>query len=354
MPQQWSEYVKILIRGWQEGSIVLPDEADAGRFTSGLKPDREGRTIAAAVRTSGTTGRARTVLLTAEGLLSGALLTAVHQLGHEIVDPPGRVPSLADALRLLRPAANSMNFVTTMLPGSVAALNIMLRAMTSGQQLTAICDRDPRTLFEALRTTETPVSLGVDPLYARSLLRYMRNSADSVAPIKDVFAVVVGGSRLPSQTAAELEDMFGAPVMSGYGMAELGGPIAIGKLNDPGPTRWTTVGTPLPSLEIELRQQAETAVANHGILLCKSPTLMWGYAGEDQVDRIQTEPWFNTGDVFELTAARELVYRGRAGDEIVRGGRHIDVHAIEEFMEQHPAVSAASCHWRPFILAGRN
>jgi long-chain acyl-CoA synthetase len=131
-------------------------------------------------------------------------------------------------------------------------------------------DRDLLAAYEATKQVRSR-------LRAKHGLEQVRWSITAAAPI----AVDV----------LELFAAIGLEIREGWGMSELS---AFATLNPPGRTRFGTVGTALPGIEVKL--------ADDGELLCRGPTVMRGYRGEPNktAEAIDPQGWLRTGDIADI------------------------------------------------------
>jgi acyl-coenzyme A synthetase/AMP-(fatty) acid ligase len=102
---------------------------------------------------------------------------------------------------------------------------------------------------------------------------------------------------------AAVRDLFGVPLLNGYGATETGGKIAV---EVPGETGLV----PLPGNEIRI---------DDGEIFVRGPGLMLGYHG--QTGSPFEDGWYRTGDAGRLDGGK-LVLDGWIDDVIVCGGQN--------------------------------
>jgi long-chain acyl-CoA synthetase len=123
-----------------------------------------------------------------------------------------------------------------------------------------------------------------------------------------------GGAPLPHETLRAFEETFGAPVLEGYGMTEVGGVVA---LNHAGaPRKPGSVGTAAAGQELRIADDGEVLVRSGG-------------------------RWLATGDVGRLDEDGHLFLLDRKKDVILRGGYSVYPREVEEALHRHPAVREA-------------
>ncbi|MDJ0553900.1 MAG: AMP-binding protein [Microcoleaceae cyanobacterium MO_207.B10] len=145
------------------------------------------------------------------------------------------------------------------------------------------------------------------------------------------FAVSGGGS-----LAMHLENFFeiiGTDLLVGYGLTETS-PVLTARHH------WENLrgsaGRPIPGTEIKI-VDSETgktmALGEKGVVLARGPQIMAGYYQNPEATKkaIDSEGWFNTGDIGWMTGANDLVLTGRAKDTIVlTNGENIEPQPIED------------------------
>jgi acyl-CoA synthetase (AMP-forming)/AMP-acid ligase II len=136
--------------------------------------------------------------------------------------------------------------------------------------------------------------------------------------------------------------------VNAYGLTETSSTIAIltpddhreaaGSSDPAVRARLGSVGRPLPTLELEVRDPfGEPLPAGEvGEVWVRGEQVAGEYLGAG--DRDRSEGWFPTRDSGYLDAQGYLFLAGRLDDVIVRGGENISPGEIEEVLLQHPAV----------------
>jgi acyl-CoA synthetase (AMP-forming)/AMP-acid ligase II len=104
--------------------------------------------------------------------------------------------------------------------------------------------------------------------------------------------------------------------------------------------RLASVGQPLPTLEVEIRDPDGKPVATGepGEIWVRGEQVAGEYLGRDDV---MVDGWFPTKDAGSLDADGYLYLEGRLDDVIVRGAENLSPGEIEDVLVQHPAVTDA-------------
>lgn len=144
--------------------------------------------------------------------------------------------------------------------------------------------------------------------------------------------IISGGGSL----AKHLETFFeivGLNVLVGYGLTETS-PVLTGRR--PWRNLRGSAGLPIPDTElkiVDLETRQPLPVGDRGIVLARGPQVMQGYFQNPQATKkaIDSEGWFDTGDIGLLTPEGHLVLTGRAKDTIVlTNGENIEPQPIED------------------------
>jgi acyl-CoA synthetase (AMP-forming)/AMP-acid ligase II len=104
--------------------------------------------------------------------------------------------------------------------------------------------------------------------------------------------------------------------------------------------RLTSVGRPLPSIELSIRDAEGNPVGpgERGEIWVSGPQVSGEYLGRDTGDG----GWFNTRDAGEQDEEGYLYIHGRLDDVIVRGGENLSPGEIEHVLVDHPSIEQAA------------
>ena len=182
-------------------------------------------------------------------------------------------------------------------------------------------------------------------------------------PVADMSSLRVAGtgaSRVPPELVRAMRDRLGCPVVVRYTSTEtsLGTGTA---LTDPDDVVATTVGRPVPGVELEIVAEDGTRVSEGqvGRVRMRSAAQMLGYVGRGAVIDsaptaavIDTDGWVTTGDLGSLGADGNLRLLGRATEMIIRGGYNIYPSEVEAVVGEHPSVSQVAVVGAPDPVLG--
>jgi long-chain acyl-CoA synthetase len=144
--------------------------------------------------------------------------------------------------------------------------------------------------------------------------------------------VISGGGALPKHIDNFFE-IIGVSILVGYGLTET---APITNVRRPWRNLRPTSGLPLPGTEIKivaLETRTPLPAGQKGLVLIRGPQIMKGYYRnpEATAQAIDSEGWFNSGDIGYLTPQGDLTITGRAKDTIVlSNGENIEPQSIED------------------------
>ncbi|WP_458682584.1 AMP-binding protein [Prescottella equi] len=195
-------------------------------------------------------------------------------------------------------------------------------------------------LFEAERGT---VMLSVPTMLIRMLERQERDPRD----VSSWRLTTLGGAPVPLDLALRAQRDVGVEVGIGYGQTESSPYITHTTSGDPRAQTLSTVGRPLPGIEVKIvdpNTDAAVAVGELGEVCTRSSCVMTKYFDDPQstAEAIDVDGWLHTGDLGTIDASGFLTIRGRLKDMIIRGGENIFPREIEDVLFAHPAVSGVS------------
>ncbi|MCV2422480.1 acyl--CoA ligase [Paucibacter sp. DJ2R-2] len=174
---------------------------------------------------------------------------------------------------------------------------------------------------------------------ARHPLRFMRSSSSS----------------MPPQVIAELEQVFGAPLIEAYGMTEATHQMCCNPL-PPAIRKPGTVGVAAgPEVAImnaggQLLPNGET-----GEIVIRGANVTAGYQSNPSANaEAFSHGWFRTGDQGVMDAEGYVSITGRLKEIINRGGEKISPREVDEALMDHAAVAQVVCFGMPHAKLGED
>ena len=147
---------------------------------------------------------------------------------------------------------------------------------------------------------------------------------------------------LPPQVMAELEEVFGAPVIESYGMTEATHQMASNPL-PPRARKPGAVGI-AAGPEVAVMDDDGTLLPQGSIgeVVIRGPNVTLGYDNNPSAnERAFTAGWFRTGDQGRLDDEGYLFLTGRLKEQINRGGEKISPLEVDVVLLDHPGVAQA-------------
>ncbi|MDO6414588.1 fatty acid--CoA ligase family protein [Sphingomonas sp. BIUV-7] len=181
------------------------------------------------------------------------------------------------------------------------------------------------------------------------------------ADLSSLRAIAYGGGKMPIELIGKALDLFPQTAFTNaYGLTETSSTVALlgpdehraaqGSADPAIRARLGSVGKPLPSVEIEIRDEAGHALpaGEAGEIYVRGDQVSGEYK---ERSALIADGWFPTRDAGYLDADGYLFLSGRADDVIVRGGENMSPGEIEDVLLSHPgvadaaAVGIASAEW---------
>jgi acyl-CoA synthetase (AMP-forming)/AMP-acid ligase II len=147
---------------------------------------------------------------------------------------------------------------------------------------------------------------------------------------------------LPSQVMKELERVFSAPIIEGYGMTEATHQMASNPL-PPSKQKPGSVGLEAGP-KIRIAHELENyLIDGTGEVVISGPNITPGYennydANKNSFFKFEGKRWFRTGDQGAFDADGYLTLTGRLKEIINRGGEKISPLEVDEVLMDHPGV----------------
>lgn len=271
--------------------------------------------------TGGTTGVSKGVILThanivANVLQCGSWIGATLREREEIVLTP------LPLYHVFSLVANCLTFLT------IGGHNILI---TNPKDLPAFVKTmrsvpwtvmtGVNTLFNAL--TVTP---GFGPDCARSAKMSIGGGAAMLRPVMESWTALTN-----------------APLIEGYGLSESTAGICI---NPPHRARLGSVGVPLPSTEVQIRDNEGNLCApgQEGEIEVRGPQVMRGYWGRpaETAEVLSADGWLKTGDIGTMGPDGWVAITDRKKDMIIVSGFNVYPAEIEAVVSTHPGVMEAA------------
>ncbi|MEG2386224.1 MAG: AMP-binding protein [Aurantimicrobium sp.] len=275
------------------GPAVLVRDARASRMVAaGETPLTEAPDgTALLIQTSGTSGKPKTVAL------SAAALRASAESAHERLGGPGQ-------------------WLLALPLTYIAGMSVLVRSIESGTEPVFMPSGpfDARTFLQSVsEMTGTRRYTALVPVQLARVLEEAEDNTEALESLRTLDAVLIGGQALEPDLR-ERAQALGVKIVKTYGSSETSG----GCVYD---------GVPLLGVNVEIAEDS-------GEILVSAPQLATEYVGDNQrtSDTFQNRNgvvWYHTGDAGTLENG-VLTVLGRLDRVITSGGLKIDLDAVEK------------------------
>jgi len=229
-------------------------------------------------------------------------------------------------------------------PYHVAGISAILSSVYSGRRMVQMESFQPDTWVGLARDEHITHAMVVPTMLGR-ILDVIEREGTGLPHLRHLS---YGGGRMPvSIIERALSLLPGVDFVNAYGLTETSSTIAVltpddhrDALSSDDPSarrRLASVGRPLPTLELEVRDPEGTvlSVGEVGEIHVRGEQVSGEYLGGAVLD---AEGWFATKDGGFVDAEGFLFVEGRLDDVIVRGGENMSPGEIEETLLAHDSV----------------
>lgn len=267
------------------------------------------------VYTSGTTGKAKGVMLSVRGML---WVTAACW---------APIARLDDSDVVLSPLPLFHSY----------ALNLCVLGIVATGATEYILERySTQEVAQKLRSGRFTLMPGVPTMF-HYLLESCRGQAHFEAV--GVRRFISAGAILPAALNREFEAHFGVHLLDGYGITETSTMVTMNWPSGGRPLG--SCGLPVPGLAVRLVDGtgADVPAGEEGELIVRGPNVMQGYLGKPaETAAVLQGGWYHTGDLARSDANGFLTITGRLKELIIRGGQNIAPAEVEDAVLSFPDV----------------
>lgn len=329
-PKSWLvnfavKHVKKMVPAWKlpVAPVLFNDALKAGAAQP-LKPVSIGHDDVAFLQyTGGTTGVAKGAMLlhrniVANMLQAGGWVKPAVREGQEVI-----VTALP-LYHIFSLTANLMVFT------EIGALNILITN-----------PRDIPGFIKEIKQYPVTAMTGVNTLFNALL-----NHPDFASVDFSTWRLALGGGMAVQKAVADKwKAVTGVPLIEAYGLTETSpaacmNPLDLTEYNG-------TIGVPIPSTEIQIRdsQGHEVAYGESGELCIRGPQVMKGYwRRPDETAKVIDEQGFlATGDMAMMTPEGFVKLVDRKKDMILVSGFNVYPNEVEDVVASHPGVLEVAC-----------
>ncbi len=267
--------------------------------------------------TGGTTGVAKAAILTHRNMVANVLQSSAW-INPSLKTGAARV--VITALPLYHIFALTSNCLAFL---SLGAQNVLITN-----------PRDFKAFVAELKKYKFNFISGVNTLF-NALLHTPGFETVDFSGLQCTFA---GGMALQAVVAARWKAVTGCVVTQGWGLTETS-PVATA--NPVGLDFNGSIGLPVPSTDISIRDDAGTEVPVNGVgeICVFGPQVMRGYWNRpDETEKVMFGDWLRTGDIGRIDASGFVFIEDRKKDMILVSGFNVYPNEVESVIAAHPGV----------------
>jgi len=283
--------------------------------------------IAILLFTSGTTGAPKAAVLRHQHIVSYILTTVEFMSAEE------------DAAQLV-----------CVPPYHIAGIASLASSIYSGRRIVQLPAFTAEAWIETARREKITNAMVVPTMLARIVEAL---EGESSAELPDLKAVSYGGGKMPQPVIERAMELFPETnFTNAYGLTETSSTISIlgpddhraAKASDDPAVRKriTSVGQPIPTVEVEIRDDEGKALppGERGEIYVRGEQVSGEYLGKGS--QLLEDGFFPTKDGGYLDEEGYLFLEGRIDDIIVRGGENMSPGEIEDVLLEHEAIADAA------------
>jgi fatty-acyl-CoA synthase len=230
-------------------------------------------------------------------------------------------------------------------PYHIAGVSAVLTSIYSGRRMVQLPTFTPDAWVDAVVAESITHAMVVPTMLGRVLDSIERRHIE----LTSLRALSYGGGRMPGGVIERAMDLLpSVNFVNAYGLTETSSTISVldpdshraarAAIDPHERRRLTSVGKPLPTLEIEIRDEQDRPLAANevGEIWVRGEQVSGEYAAGNAT---RSDGWFATHDAGWLDEEGYLYVEGRLDDVIVRGGENISPSEIEDALRLHPSVA---------------
>lgn len=229
-------------------------------------------------------------------------------------------------------------------PYHIAGISAVLTSVYSGRRMVQLAAFSPEAWVDIAQKERVSHAMMVPTMLGR-VLDVLEQRGEQLPHLRHLS---YGGGRMPvSVIRRALKLLPQVNFVNAYGLTETSSTISVLTPDDhrtalaaetpEAKARLGSVGQPLPTLELEIRDSEGNPVAQGeiGEVWVRGEQVSGEYVGGSA---LRDDGWFPTKDHGYLDEAGYLFIEGRLDDVIVRGGENISPGEVEDVLREHGSV----------------
>ncbi len=232
-------------------------------------------------------------------------------------------------------------------PYHIAGIAAVLSSVYAGRRIVQLPSFSAESWLELARSERVTNAFVVPTMLAR-IVEALGDARS--AELTHLRSLSYGGGKMPLSVIEHAMALFpDTAFTNAYGLTETSSTVTLlgpedhreaAASDDPEVRRrLTSVGRPLPGLELEVRDEDGQPIrpGERGEIAVRGEQVSGEYLGRGSM--LDAEGWFATHDGGWLDAEGYLFIDGRIDDVIVRGGENVSPGEIEDVLLEHKAVT---------------
>jgi fatty-acyl-CoA synthase len=269
--------------------------------------------------TSGTTGAPKGVMSTHYGILNTTLASAENQK-----------LTGSDRLCLSVPLSHMFGCVCITLAAVIKGATLIIPSETF----------EPRRILEAIEKERCTAIYGSPSAF----IALMEDPKYQSFDLKSLRTGIMGGAQCPMEVMKKVVDEMGVKeIVIGYGLTESSSWITETRTDDPLELRVSSVGKPLPNVELKIIDtgSGQEVPAGTSGEICARGLNMKGYykMPAATANAIDPQGWLHSGDLGYTDESGYVRTTGRLKEVINKGGEVIYPTEVEEVLFSHSKIS---------------
>ena len=250
-------------------------------------------------------------------------------------------------------------------PYHVAGMAALCSSVYAGRRIVQLPNFDAASWVDTAIKESVTHAMVVPTMLSRIVDELEKRSGVSIDSLR---ALSYGGGKMPRPVIEKALRLFpDTNFVNAYGLTETSSTISVLGPEDhrnalesqEGPIRrrLSSVGKPLPNLEVSIRDEEGKVLTagSSGEIWVRGEQVSGEYLGHGT--KLTDDGWFPTNDGGFLDEEGYLFVEGRIDDIIIRGGENISPGEIEEALLTHPEIRDAAAigmpdtQWGEIIVA---
>jgi len=352
--------VKICMNGGLPGEQMLySDVMEMGRSSSVVLPRRYDINAPAAIcYTSGTTGKAKGVVLSQRNLLAN-----IRQMYQFVELDEGEI--FLSVLPVHHTYECTCGFLGPVLLGKSIVIGRGLRTIVEDMvaseatimlAVPLLWEAMYRRIIAGIKTLRggaLKYGIGLTASFVAEKLGIHGVRRKIFSQVHDKFGgtlrmMISGGAAIDPEVVSGFEKL-GFTFLQGYGLTETSPIISLNRICA---NRISSVGLPVPEVEVLIDERDESDV---GEIVVRGPNIMLGYHNDPEatLEVLSKDGWFRTGDFGYLDADGFLFITGRKKNVIVaKNGKNVYPEEIETVLNRSEYISESMVFGRESTTKG--